>query len=163
MKIVLDASSSINLHRGGALETVFDLISCAFMFHIGYIVRAECADLQGVLDEEAKKGRLILLPDETLSPDEFAHILDLYDLGLGETECIALAQQRGFSVCTDDKAARRAAIECLGENRVLGSIRLLRECVCRRSMTPQGALIAYQGMKACGAFLPAIPTNYFDC
>lgn len=163
MKIVLDASSTINLHRGGVFEVVLELASFAFVFHLGYIVRSECDDLQEHLDAFASDGKLIFLADDTLTPHEFAEILNLYELGLGETECIALAKQQGLSVCTDDKAARKAAAEHLGAGRVVGSLGLVRECVHRGLMTLQEACVAYNAMKACGAFLPPITPNYFDC
>lgn len=98
-----------------------------------------------------------------LSANKFSDVLKLYDLGLGETECIALAEQQDLCVCTDDKAARRAAIKHLGESRVLGSLALTRACVCHRLLTAGDAFMAYETMKACGAFLPVIPSDYFEC
>jgi predicted nucleic acid-binding protein len=163
LNIILDASSSINLCRGGVLEIVLKLAAFGFVFHIGSIVRSECGDLCDFLDLQAASGILVVLPDDTLSPIEFAEILNLYDLGLGETECIALAHQRTLCVCTDDKAARKAAVQHLGADRVLGSLKLIRNCVCQRLLGSQEAFIAYELMKSRGAFLPPISTDYFDC
>jgi hypothetical protein len=163
LNLILDASSTINLHRGGVFEVVLGLTSFAFVFRLGYIVRGECGDLQEFLDGFVTDGRLVMLPDDTLTPQEFANILNLYELGSGESECIALAHHQGLTVCTDDKAARRAAIRHLGEDRVVGSLRLIRECVCKRLLTVQNACIAYETMKARGAFLPPIPSAYFEC
>jgi len=162
LRIILDASSSINLHRGGLLEAVLSLSSFAFTFYVGCIVKGECGDLQEWLTAQAARGRLVILPDDTLSPQEFADVLNLYDLGLGETECIALAKQQGLCVCTDDKAARRAATEHLGDGSVVGSLRLIRECVCQGLLTAQAAFLAYQAMKDRGAFLPPIADSYFE-
>jgi predicted nucleic acid-binding protein len=123
---------------------------------MGYIVRSECGDLREFLDVLVTKGSLVLLPDNTLDPQEFTDLLNLYELGLDETECIALAKQHGLSVCTDDEAARRAAAQHLGDDRVLGSLRLIRECVCQGLVSVQAAHVAYETMKARGAFLPSV-------
>jgi len=163
LNVVLDASSSINLHRGGVFDVVLSLTSSAFVFHMGYIVRSECGDLREFLDVLVTKGSLVLLPDNTLGPQEFTEVLNLYELGLGETECIALAKQHELSVCTDDKAARRAAAQHLGDGRVFGSLRLIRECVCQGLLSAQTAYAAYETMKARGAFLPSVSAVYFEC
>jgi predicted nucleic acid-binding protein len=163
LNVVLDASSSINLHRSGLLEVVLALSSFGYVFYLGYIVRDECGDLQEFLDTQARTGNLTMLPDNALTPQEFTDVLNLYDLGLGETECIALAKQLSLSVCTDDRAARKAAAEHIGENRVFGSLRLIRECVCRGLIPAQDAFLAYETMKARGAFLPCVSAAYFEC
>jgi predicted nucleic acid-binding protein len=163
LNVILDASSSINLHRGGALEVVFRLTSFAFVFHMGYIVRSECGNLQGLLDSLVVKGSLVMLSDIRLGPQEFTDILNLYDLGLGDTECIAFAKKEGLIVCTDDKAARKAAIEHLGTDRALGSLRLIRECVCQGLLTSHAACLAYETMRAQGAYLPVVSSTYFGC
>jgi predicted nucleic acid-binding protein len=163
LNVVLDASSSINLHRSGLLEVVLTLSSFGYVFYIGSIVKDECGDLQEFLRTQEAKGTLIILPDDTLNPQEFTDVLNRYDLGLGETECIALAKQQEFCVCTDDKAARRAAAKHFAEDRVLGSLRLIRECVCQGLLTAPDAFLAYEVMIARGAFLPCISAAYFDC
>ena len=163
MRIILDASSAINLHRSGLLELVMQLTAVGFVFHVGFIVIGECADMREWLDEQASKGLLAVIPDDALTPDEFAAFLSLYELGSGETECIALAKKLDLSVCTDDKAARRAAEEQLGKDRVIGSLRLLRECVCQGLLTPEAACAGYETMRASGAFLPSVAHSYFDC
>lgn len=123
----------------------------------------ECGDLRAVLEEWVGNGVLTMLPDNALGSEEFADVLNSYGLGLGETECMALAKRQNLCVCTDDKAARRAAAEHLGEERVLGSLRLLRECVCHGLLSLQQAYAAYEAMKDQGAFLPPVSASYFDC
>lgn len=163
MNIVVDTSSTINLYNGGMLEIVLGLTSLSYVFHMGVIVKGECGDLSGVLNLYVTDGRLILLPDQTLLLSEFTAVLEEYDLGAGETECIALARQQGLTVCTDDKAARRAATSYLGANRVLGSLALIRECVRSGRLSPSDAIIGYRTMRLCGAFLPDLEASYFDC
>jgi predicted nucleic acid-binding protein len=163
LNLVLDSSSTINLQNGDTLEVVLKLASTTFRFHMGTIVRGECRELTPLLDEQVKKGLLAILPGKTLTATRFAEILYLYELGLGETECIAHAEQRSLVVCTDDKAARKAAGAHLGQDRVVGSLRLMRETVCAGNIDPHQAYIAYEQMKVRGAFLPEITADYFDC
>ena len=163
MNVVLDASSSINLHRSGLLEVVLTLSSFGYVFYLGYIVRDECGELKEFLDVQARRGSLTMLPDNALTSQQFADVLSLYDLGLGETECIASGKQLGLSVCTDDRAARKAAAKHIGEDRVLGSLRLIRECVCRGLISAHDAFRAYETMKARGAFLPCVSAAFFEC
>jgi predicted nucleic acid-binding protein len=130
---------------------------------MGTIVRGECGDLTLYLDEQTAKGRLKILPGRTIAPTHFADILDRYELGLGETECIVHAGQLDLSVCTDDRAARAATMAHLGEARVLGSLRLIRECVCAGIITSGQAYVGYEMAVSQGAFLPIMPPSYFDC
>lgn len=163
MNVIVDTSSTINLYNGGLLELVLGLSSFSYVFHMGLIVKGECGELGVYLDRQAIDGRLVFLEDPALSVDEFTSVLELYDLGPGETECIALAKCNDFTVCTDDKAARKAAASHLGAERVCGSLALIRECVCRRRLSSHEALVGYETMKLRGAFLPALEQTYFDC
>lgn len=163
MSHILDASVTINLHKGGLFGTLLLLTSAQVRFHIGVIVVNECGELLDRLNEHARTSGLVILPDDMLSIPTFSGLLERYGLGLGETECIALAAQRGLIVCTDDRAARRAAVRHLGEERVVGSLGLIRECVRNGHIGRGQAIAAYEKMKHGGAFLPEIPSEYFDC
>jgi hypothetical protein len=69
------------------------------------------------LDQGEKLGRLPVcdwswLEPVTLSRDEQSHVTTLNHtsgLGLGEIECLAVAQSRGWIILTDDQDARRMA------------------------------------------------------
>jgi predicted nucleic acid-binding protein len=163
LNLVLDSCSTINLHNGGVLGAVFGLRSFGFAFHVGPIVVGECENLSPSLSQHITSGNLVELPDGSISASEFAQVLDKYDLGLGETECIALARRHGYTVCSDDKAARKAATRHLGSGRVTGSLHLLRECVRLGQMTSQAASAAYETMRSRGAFLPDLASSYFEC
>lgn len=163
MNLVCDACSTINLRNGNMLERVLDLTSSGFVFHMGTIVIGECGDLAGYLAEQARKGRLVILQGKTISPTQFAAMLNRYELGIGETECIVHAEQLSLVVCTDDRPARAAAVTQLGQGRVVGSLRLMRECVCSGSISSHEAYVGYELMKSKGAFLPDVPSSYFDC
>ncbi len=162
MNLIFDSCSTINLHNGDMFGTVLELASVGFNFHMGTIVRGECGELSHSIEKHVTNGRLTILPGKTLMASQFSRILNLYELGLGETECIAHAEQRVLIVCTDDKAARRAAEDHLGTGRALGSLALIRKCVCSGKINPHVAYVGYELMKAKGAFLPDVPSTYFD-
>lgn len=143
-------------------ETVLELTSAGFNFHMGTVVRGECGELSSSIEKHVSNGRLTVLPGKTVTATQFAHILNLYELGLGETECIAHAEQRVLTVCTDDKAARRAAELHLGTGRVVGSLALIRECACSQRITSLAAYVSYELMRSKGAFLPDVSSSYFD-
>jgi predicted nucleic acid-binding protein len=163
LNVILDSCSTINLHNGDVLEKVLQLGSSKYAFHMGTIVRGECGDLTAYLDEQANKGRILILPGKTITPSHFADLLNRYELGLGETECIVHAERHVLTVCTDDGAARAAAKAHLGEARVVGSLRLIRECVCAGIITPNQAYVGYELTKSRGGFLPEILPSYFNC
>lgn len=145
------------------LAVVLDLSSAGFSFHMGTIVRGECGALSGSIEKYVSGGRLTILLGRTITAAQFARLLERYELGLGETECIAHAEGRGLTVCTDDGAARRAAEAHLGAGRVVGSLALIRECVCSQMITSHEAYLAYELIRAKGAFLPDVTAGYFDC
>lgn len=163
MNSILDASTWINFYRGCLHEVVLGLRSANYIFHIGPIVKLECGGLDGFFDGHVASGGLIALTDEELSVAEYTRLLNIYDLGEGETECIAFAGLRNLTVYTDDKAARRAAAQELGEERALGGLRLIRACVSEGLLTCKDAYIAYEMMKSKGAFLPELSPSYFCC
>jgi len=139
------------------------LPSSRFVYHMGTIVRGECGEVTHYIDDQARKGRIVILPGSIIAPLQFAEILHRYELGLGESECILHADERDLTICTDDKAARAAALSYLGNDRVVGSLRLVRECVCAGITTSHQAYVGYESMRAKGAFLPDMDASYFDC
>ena len=158
--IVLDTCSIINLHHGGVLGTILDL--SGYTFAVGPSVLDECAgDLRPVLQRHIDERALTLLDDEVLPATLFATLLQRFRLGEGETECLAFAQLHDLDLCTDDRAARRAAGGLLGRNRVTGSPGLLRACVEQGRVTVVEAMSSYQRMRAAGAFLPRITAEFF--
>jgi predicted nucleic acid-binding protein len=157
LKQAIDACSLINLHKGDVLEIVLRLPTHEFF--VGVFVQEECGPF---LKPFLESGLLEELPDQRMSAAAFSEILARYDLGFGETECIVFAAQDGIAVCSDDAKARRSAQTELGEGRVTGTLFLLKECVKDGALTSHGALVAYEQMRARGAFLPDLPDGYFD-
>jgi predicted nucleic acid-binding protein len=154
---MIDACSLINLEKGGVLDVVLKLEGHEFF-------------VDGFVDEESgtflkpyyERGLLTKLSDEQVPASIFSTMLSRYDLGYGETECIVFATMDKICVCSDDLKARKAAKLELGDDRVIGTLFLLRECVKCKVLTPDAARGAYELMRAKGAFLPDLQDSYFD-
>jgi predicted nucleic acid-binding protein len=157
LKLAIDACSLIILDKGGVLGKVLALDEHEFL--VGSFVEEECGTL---LESYLQDGALKRLPNERLSLHDFVSLLDRYDLGYGETECIAFCISEGLSFCSDDGRARKSAEGELGATRVVGTLYLLRECVRSSLLTKAEAKLAYEQMKVRGAFLPDWPDGYLD-
>ncbi|MXP09716.1 hypothetical protein [Pseudoblastomonas halimionae] len=108
-------------------------------------------------------GDLEYLEDNQLDVDEVLNFVDEKKLGDGESECILLANLDGqSSICCDDRRGRAKATEFLGEERVLGSLRLLKMAVRVGLIVPVEAFAAYELMRDAGGFLPTIGIAYFE-
>jgi predicted nucleic acid-binding protein len=156
LKLVIDACSLINLQKSGVFDIVLGLKT--HEFYVGSFVKDECGTF---LQPYIERGLLRELSDERLSADAFSEVQTRYDLGFGETECITFALLEGMSVCSDDAKARKSAQTELGENRVTGTLFLLRDCVKNDALTAESAFVAYEQMRAKGAFLPDLQDGYF--
>ncbi len=164
MDIILDASSLINLLNGEVLKAVAE-VSGVNLFVQGLVID-ECDIQEGLVRRAIEDGQMTELTGDELAGNAYINVLTRYGLGAGETECIAYGICLGMSVCSDDKAARNAAICELGNARVTGSIGLLSSAVGSGKITPTDAQSAYSCMVAEGGFLPSLPDEYFgqfDC
>lgn len=99
--------------------------------------------------------------DNYVPASVYLELLGRHQLGPGETECLCAAMVYGWSVCCDDRRARRILAAELGEERLCGSIGLLREAVRDGLTTREEALAAYEQMKSRGGFLPDIDESFF--
>jgi predicted nucleic acid-binding protein len=77
-------------------------------------------------------------------------------VGIGESECLAIAQRFGFGFISDDKRARNTALNILPKPvHVTGSIGLLCELIDHKQISPEDAGQALQAIQSCGGHLPA--------
>ena len=128
------------------------------------MVLQECAGSEEVvieLEAAVSDGRIGLIDDTQISGGLFLELLDRYRLGQGETECLALAVGSEAVVCTDDRKARLAVISETAVDRVIGSLRLLRDAVSAGVLTEADAWESYERMKRAGAFFPDVSANFF--
>lgn len=96
-----------------------------------------------------------------LSADDYLSLLSDHRLGEGETEALAIARQYGALLCSDDQKARKVGKKLLGEDRVIGSLRLMRWCVEEDICKCAQAFEASVAMRAHGGFIPELPQEFF--
>jgi predicted nucleic acid-binding protein len=158
LKTILDSSALINWSNGRVLEPMLRLPGWTFAVCPQVII--EC-DGQAEELKWASANGLARLDDDSVPASLFLELLNEFRLGLGETECLAFAIHEGYSICCDDRKAREVCRLKVGEQRVIGSLGLLRMCVEKRILTREDATTAYELMKSKGGFLPQLLTGYF--
>lgn len=158
----MDACSIINLHNGGVLRCICSIPDVHIQ--VGPIVGGECSeDCALAIASLHSDGGLEYLEDNDLEIDQFLDFVDQNRLGDGESECILLAcLNEESSICCDDRRGRTKAIELIGEERVLGSLRLLKIAVQHNLFDSSEAFEAYELMREAGGFLPTIEIAYFE-
>lgn len=161
MNVVMDACSVINLQNGGALAAVCSI--AGLKVQIGPIVGGECSEgCAAVIATLHDSGLLEYLTDTPLDADEFLEFVGEHRLGDGEAECIMLAAlDDEAKVCCDDMRGRKKAQAILGDERLVGSIGLLRDAVTCGLLSAAQAYLAYMQMRDAGGFLPDISEDYF--
>lgn len=150
----IDACCALNLIRGGVLEIVSGLSDLRLMVQ-GLVedeMRTDFSHIERLVDA----GRVEVMSGDKVMASEVSAIADRYNLGLGESECIAIGHKFGVGVASDDRRARYAAAQELGQDNVIGSIGLLKRGVGAGLISGQEAFLRYEEMKRCGAFLPSI-------
>lgn len=158
--MIVDSSSVINLFNAGALELLCQLARCDFF--VPPLVLGECAPLcASSLVDLRDEGCIALLDDNQIDANRYLEMLERYSLGAGETECIAGSVDTEFCVCCDDRKAREAAAEVIGQDRVVGTLRLLRWCVEDEIADCSEAFRLFSEMKEKGGYLPQTPQDFF--
>jgi predicted nucleic acid-binding protein len=152
LKCIPDASSLLNLVHGDALDIVLKIPG--LVARIGPQVRGECSSIKIQLDAAIESGRIIMLNDAMLPSSKFVSLLSQYQLGAGETECLAFASMGDDVVCCDDRRARAMITKELGSGRVTGSLGLLARAVHHSLLSSEVAFASYQQMRRRGGFLP---------
>src|SRR5512138_3585748 len=151
-KLVTDACSLINIYNADGLEVVSSVEG--FSIAVPPLVLKECNDdCAGKVRQLARSESIEILDDSDVPVELFAELSKLHRLGDGETECLSFCVLRGWSFCCDDRKARRCGDALLGEGRVFGSLRLLRECVSKKIILCDEANAMYIEMIQHGGFL----------
>lgn len=162
MAIAIDASSLINLSNAEALELTLGLPDREFL--ISPLVAGEChVECVAEIIRLTHFCPITLISDDQLDAELYLSLLADHELGAGETECITLCQSTdNMLFCCDDRKARQIAIASIGQDRVIGSLRLLKWAVEAGRTTSNGAYQTYMNMKAAGGFLPSLDQAWFD-
>lgn len=160
MDLITDASSIINLVNAGALEAVASISGRTIC--VCPLVASECEPTCAAELLRLQQHGLIRFIDlEEISAEIFLNLLDFFDLGEGETECLSLLQNNDFVFCCDDSKARSAGVVLVGTDRVVGSLRLLKWAVADGIFDAATAFEYYERMKAFGGFLPEVTQEWF--
>lgn len=160
MVVILDASTLINLANGGVLGDVLALDGIEFL--VGAAVMDEIPSAAEEIKQVVATGLLRFIDDNVITAKAFSQAKQEMQLGDGETECILAAAIMGYCIACDDKKARREAKARLDpEERVTGSIGLLRALCAAGKASPQEALAVYQLMIERGGYLPEASLELF--
>jgi predicted nucleic acid-binding protein len=162
MNIILDACTIINLLNGQVLQDILSIPQIGIYIGDNFVDKEISLNLsQKIIVESLIDAQKIVLLESDITLSEFTQLKKRYDLGNGETECIALCKKHGYYVATDDWKARNAAAIELGDSKVIGSLFLLRETVRKKIISCSTAKQSYLLMKQRGGFLPKIDEEYF--
>jgi predicted nucleic acid-binding protein len=160
LSCLFDASPLLNLANGDVLDVVIRIPD--LRARIGPQVRGECLSIRVQLDVQIEAGHIALLDDAVLPGAKFLSLLDKYQLGVGETECLAFATLGDDVVCCDDRRARTMITKELGQKRVTGSLGLLIRAVHHDLLSNDVAFASYQQMRRRGGFLPELSMEELD-
>ena len=160
MIVVVDACTLINLANGEVLSKLLQLPDLTFQ--VSAVVRGESKTISAAIDVAVSSGRLQIVDDSLISVSDFRRAKSEMGLDDGETECVLAAKALGCFVACDDGAARKVISGKLGEERLSGSIGLLRRAVSEGMIDSRQAFTAYKLMRERGGFLPDLSPNYFE-
>jgi predicted nucleic acid-binding protein len=155
--VIIDTATLINLNNSKAIDFLCQLKS--FCFYIGNIVLSEC---HNELCDKISNMECLIKNFGEIPLEYYISILEEFNLGSGESECLCYGKLYNFSICTDDKKARRVGTRLLGESRVIGSIGLLKELNKQSIISREESYFYYLKMKSHGGFLPEIERNFFE-
>lgn len=160
MRALLDSCSVINVVHAEALGLICSLPEIDWW--LPPMVVNECGTgCAGPILEAHQNGQLHFCNDDQVDSEQYVDLLLAHSLGEGETECIAIARSADFAICCDDRRARRVAAALIGDDRVFGTIRVLRWCVEAQLIACGEAKALLTQMRARGGYLPDMAQEFF--
>ena len=161
MDIALDACTIINLLNGKVLKKVTAIPAVRFFVGDTLLEQEILNNAQNILLETLLSTGTIQTLESSVTIHEFLSLKKKYELGDGETETIALCKNHNCHFASDDKRARKCGSIELGEDKVIGTLFLLRLAVQHSILTADGAVETIKIMKEKGGFLPEVDKSYF--
>jgi predicted nucleic acid-binding protein len=160
MNVVLDACTIINLINGEVLQKVSQLPG--YVLYVGdNLLEQEILDqAQKLYIELLVSSNQIIVLQSNISLAEFISLKSKYDLGDGETECLALCKNNNYAIASDDLKARKCSAKELTEQNVIGSLFLMRESVRNHLLSCEDAKTAFSMIMSKGGHLPKVDENY---
>lgn len=156
--LLLDACVAINLLATGRIQAI--AIALDIRFLMARQAAAECGEL-----DETKEVKSVLARGASAGEPPFAEVLTLVDVELdayielardiddGEAATIAIARSRSIPMATDDRKARRVAIES-GVASPTGTTSLLRRYVEEESLTLEETSVILQCVRDLASYVP---------
>jgi len=159
--ICIDASCLINFSNVGSLEFLASLPDANLL--VSPMVAGEChADCISEIVRLSSYFYITFIESSQIDAGRYLYLLETYNLGEGETECLAICSYRPSIFCCDDRKARNVATSLFGAERVIGSAGLLRCGVETGRTTTSESYNIYLKMKARGGFLPDLQRSWFE-
>lgn len=125
---IIDSCALINLLNSGLSETFGQTFSKNICFQ--GLVEDECASVCDQVLDMVKKGYLLQFDGSLVGANKVSEIALNFSLGIGESECLAIARDYGYDFICDDLKARRTARSLLSKkSKITGSIGILCELV----------------------------------
>lgn len=156
----IDTCCLINLINSGLLPRIVAATGRSFQFQ--GLVEDELVSHRAVVESLVKTGLLTRISGAGFSASEVGAIALRHNIGVGESECIAICLKTGVLLASDDRRARNAGISELSKNRVTGSIGLLRDTVQSGLIEAGEAAEAVICMRSAGAFVPNLGSQFFQ-
>lgn len=162
MRIIIDSSTLINLINGETLMQVSLIPSLSLLICDNILEYEILNPVQKIYVETLIAASNLSLFKSDVTLTEFSILKSKYDLGFGETECIAICKKHGFVIACDDNKARKCAIKEISHSRVIGSLYLIREAVRANIISAEKAKEIFMLIKTKGGFIPNISLTYFN-
>jgi len=161
MNIALDACTLINLINGKVLQKITETPNIHLFVGDNLLDQEILNHAQNILLESLISDGKIQVLESSVTISEFLALKTKYDLGDGETETIALCKEHNNYFASDDKKARKCAGKELGQDKVVGTLFLLKQTVKQSMIEANEAFESLQLMRQKGGFLPDIELDYF--
>lgn len=159
--LTADACSVLNLVNSGHAQRALSGLPSVVRLTPG-VVKESCVKTNsGAATKCLIEANLLEEEPELVTYQELEDLIIRESLGAGECETILSCSKTGRTMCCDDKKARKLAIDILGQNRLIGSLSLLRRRVIDGVLSADEAFESYMQMVARGGFLPVVGRDFF--
>jgi predicted nucleic acid-binding protein len=150
---IIDACALINILNC----SVWEIFGIHFSKDICFqgLVEDECSSVQDKLEYLVNRGSLIKFDGSLVTAKEVAEMATSFAIGMGESECLAIAKKFNYSFISDDKRARNAARQAIPEALTTGSIGMLCTLVDSGRISRNAAEQALVEIRARGGHVPS--------
>lgn len=149
---IIDACALINILNC----SVWEVFGVHFSQDICFqgLVEDECSSVQDKLEHLVNRGSLIKFDGSRVTAKEVAEMATSFAIGMGESECLAIAKKFNYNFISDDKRARNAARQVIPGATTTGSIGMLCALVDSGRIDRRAAEEALVEIRARGGHVP---------